>query len=484
MSQETTRRGSKKRAGTKREPAPSSRVELVWPGKAAALRPVSLAEPPSFETVERHRDRRLLPRGPAGWRNLLIAGDNLRAASALQPGFERKIDLVYIDPPFATGDDQIAALEIGDAGQRSARSTVDPMPTRTAYGDRWGRDLAPYLGMLASRLAGIRPLLAPTGTIFVHVDRRVAHHVKFLLDEVFGEDQMINEIIWCYTGPSSPGMKSFANKHDVIFWYANGPRWTFNVDPVRLPYNPSTQRNEGRRTGFTTGDPSLVVKLNPRGKFPEDWWLIPVEAPASSVRTSYPTQKPERLLERILLAASNEGDLVADFFCGSGTTLAVAERLGRRWIGCDASVFAVHTARKRLLGNAERAALDVLRLEAESAASAVSVSVELSSGGSSGRLLKIVGFESTGTGNVPEEIRSKIRSWSDWIDYWCVDFDWQGGPLEPDFVAFRARRQRSLPLACELPAARRGTGRVAVRVIDVMGREALTVVDAARKNLS
>ena len=106
---------------------------------------------------------------------------------------------------------------------------------------------------------------------------------------------------------------------------------------MRLPYSESTRRNEGKHTGFTTGNPSLVVELNPLGKYPEDWWALPVEAPASGVRTGYPTQKPERLLERVLLAATREGDLVADLFSGSGTTLAVAERLHRRWIGCDAS---------------------------------------------------------------------------------------------------------------------------------------------------
>ena len=146
MSQETTHRESKKRAGAKREPAPHSRVELVWPGKSAALRAGRSTERMSFEIVERHRDQRLLSPGPVGWHNLLVAGDNLRAARALQIDFEQKLDLVYIDPPFATGDNQIAGLEIGESGQRSARSTVDPMPTRTAYGDRWGRDLAPYLG--------------------------------------------------------------------------------------------------------------------------------------------------------------------------------------------------------------------------------------------------------------------------------------------------------------------------------------------------
>jgi len=297
---------------------------------------------------------------PPGWRNRLFWGDNLDVMDAILEEFAGKIDLVYIDPPFATGLEFSFATRIGEGLDGDRRVRVQPAVRGTAYKDSWGRDPGPYLRMLRSRLARLRSLLSPRGTVFVHLDRRVTHHVKLLLDEVFGEERFINEIVWCYTGPSSPGMRCFANKHDTIFWYSSGKPWTFNVDQVRLPYNASTLRNEGRRTGFTTGNPDLVVKLNPLGKYPEDWWVLPVEAPASSVRTGYPTQKPERLLERIILAASRAGDIVADFFCGSGTTLAVAEKLGRRWIGCDSSRAAIQTTRKRLLDIPELRPFEIL----------------------------------------------------------------------------------------------------------------------------
>jgi hypothetical protein len=317
----------------------------------------------------------------------------------------------------------------------------------------------------------MRRLLSPRGTIWVHLDRRAAHRVKLLLDEIFGEDRLINEIAWCYTGPGSPGMRGFSNKHDTLFWYANGPSWTFNVDAVRLPYKESTRRNEGRRTGFTTGNPDLVVVLNPLGKHPEDWWVIPVEAPASRVRTAYPTQKPERLLERILLASSREGDIVADFFSGSGTTLAVAEKLGRRWIGCDSSPFAIHTARKRLLevpgagpfeiasagdgAPAEPSTLPRLHAGVEERGSSLCVTLE--------------GYE-------PAAAAEGLKRWSDAIDAWAIDWDFRpDGVFRPAFAAWRTRRRREIPLG----ASARGTapGRIAVQAVDVFGQETLTLLE-------
>ncbi|MGQ9588699.1 MAG: site-specific DNA-methyltransferase, partial [Planctomycetota bacterium] len=350
------------------------RIELVWPGKRAAGRRGSgrsgASSPLAVEEVYEPSIAAGAPcsfltdpappggRGPEGlsrWENLLVRGDNLAAMESLAERFRGRIDLVYVDPPFATGRKFVFTTRVGEGDRSTRRIRSQPAVAGEAYEDRWGRDPAEYLTMLRERLVLMKGLLSPRGTIFVHLDRRAAHPVKLVLDEIFGEDRLVNEIIWCYTGPSSPRMRGFANKHDTLFWYANGDEWTFNADAVRLPYKASTLRNQGRRTGFTTGNPDLVVRLHPCGKYPEDWWVLPVEAPASRRRTAYPTQKPERLLERVLLAASREGDLVADFFAGSGTTLAVAERLRRRWIGCDSSPAAVHVTRKRLLGVERRA---------------------------------------------------------------------------------------------------------------------------------
>jgi SAM-dependent methyltransferase len=411
-----------------------------------------------------------------------------------------KVRLVYIDPPFGTGQDFSLATRIGAAAPGDRRIRAQPAVRGTAYQDSWGRDPGLYLETLHPRLEVLRDLLAPDGSIFVHLDRRISHHVKFLLDEVFGADRCINEVIWCYTGPSSPGMRRFANKHDCLFWYAKGARWTFNVDSVRLPYKESTRRNEGRRTGFTTGNPDLVVELHPLGKYPEDWWVIPVEAPASRVRTGYPTQKPERLLERVILAASSEGDLVADFFCGSGTTLAVAEKLGRRWIGCDASSTAVHIAKKRLLGIPRVGAFEVCGVAAAPARDSPScrgapemrrsscggtrgpgASAELQAtldrAGDRRFFVRLEGYSPAAAELALAEVGKPPGGWSDYVDFWAVDWGKDGGPFSPGFVAYRTAKQRDLPLESTVEEYDGpGSHEVRVKVIDVFGTETLRVL--------
>lgn len=346
-----------------------TRTELVWPGKYdedGRRRQVDRASLP-FQVIERVNESRATreagkSRNPTlfdvwqgdsaetfedGWRNKLIWGDNQLVMSSLLDQFAGKVDLIYIDPPFATGADFSLNVDVGDKSFPLPKlaSTIE----EKAYRDTWGKGLASYLSMIVTRIELFRDLLSDEGSVFIHCDSRLNAAIRFLMDEAFGVDRRVNEIVWCYTGPSSPGMRSYAKKHDTILWYAKSQEFIFNVDSVRLPYKASTQRNEGRRTGFTTGNPDLVVELNPLGKYPEDWWEISVEAPASSLRTNYPTQKPERLLRRVIEGSSAPGALVADFFCGSGTTMAVAEKTGRRWIGCDLSRYAIHMGRKRLL---------------------------------------------------------------------------------------------------------------------------------------
>ncbi|MFC2053854.1 DNA-methyltransferase [Chloroflexota bacterium] len=270
--------------------------------------------------------------------NRVILGDNLPVMSALLPDCEGKIDLIYADPPFFTNRQYSARIGRGE----DSRHPQDWHLTE-GYTDDWpGLDV--YLDMLYPRLQMMYRLLASDGTIYLHLDWHANSYARVLLDEIFGSDQLLNEIIWTYHGPS-PIRSAFNRKHDTILVYTKGKGYTFNADAVRQPYNPNTVKTfaSSPKAGF-----GKVPDLE-RGKVPEDWWYFPVIARLHNERTGYPTQKPEALLERIILASSNPGDLVADLFCGSGTTAVVAERLGRHYIVSDVNWLAVHTTRKRLI---------------------------------------------------------------------------------------------------------------------------------------
>jgi len=210
-----------------------------------------------------------------------------------------------------------------------------------AYRDTWGRGLDGYLQWFYETAMLLRELLSDTGSLFVHLDWHIGHYVKTCLDEVMGLENFINEIIWHYDQGARP-KSAFGRKHDTIFWYQQSEKHTFNIEDVLVPFD--SKMTEWR---YTRG--GQQGKEMPQGKVPSDVWDIKLNAMALE-HIGYPTQKPEALLERIIKASSNEGDLVLDCFCGSGTTAAVAEKLGRRWITADLGRFAIHTARKRLLG--------------------------------------------------------------------------------------------------------------------------------------
>jgi len=280
---------------------------------------------------------------PKDRKNLLICVDNkLVMSSLIKQGWAGKINLIYIDPPFFTGADFTIRTKLGDESIEKEPSIIE----ERAYKDTWSGGIASYLKYMNERLVLMRELLAENGSIYVHLDWHVGHYVKVMMDEIFGYENFRNEIVWCYTGPSGIA-KDFPRKHDIILRYSKTDNYTFN--PIRVPHKSGVHDTRGTALGYT-GREIDVEELDKKGKPLEDWWTdIWATERYRDELLAFDTQKPEALLKRIILASSNPGDIVADFFCGSGTTLAVAEKLGRRWIGSDLSKFAIQVTRKRLL---------------------------------------------------------------------------------------------------------------------------------------
>ncbi len=368
-----------------------TRTELVWPGKYdenGKRREVDRVSLP-FQVIERVNESRATreitkAKGMTlfdvwegnsaetfedGWRNKLIWGENKLVMSSLLDQFAGKVDLVYIDPPFATGADFSFTAEIGDSGAEITKE--QSVIEEKAYRDTWGRGKASFLGMIDDRLALIRNLLSERGTLCLHLGYDMAHPVKCLADELFGETRFVNEVVWHWTNAGGRAGSGYARKHNVILVYAKSDQYTFNwkdagvkrvqdasqfgsyfkTDPDGRMYQEVRTKNKIYR--YYLDDP----------KIPDDVWQIQLMGQHDKTeRTGYPTQKPEDLLDRIVRVHSNPGDLVADFFCGSGTTLAVAEKLGRRWMGCDLGRWGTHVTRKRMLGIPECRPFEVLNL--------------------------------------------------------------------------------------------------------------------------
>jgi len=280
-----------------------------------------------------------------GWINRLYWGDNLQVMSHLMKEFRGKIDLIYIDPPFDSKADYKKKIELRGKETESDFSTFEDKQ----YNDIWSND--EYLQFMYERLILMKELLSDKGSIYLHCDWHKSHHLRMIMDEIFGIDNIINELIWCYTGPGSPNMKQFNRKHDNLFWYSKNDKWTFNKDSIRIPYS---DPNQSLRKAFDTGEgwtKEDLDKLREQGRIPDDWWEFAVAARLKIDmvnRTGYPTEKPEKLLERIIKASSNPGDIIFDCFMGSGTTQAVAMKLGRRFIGADINLGAIQTTMKRL----------------------------------------------------------------------------------------------------------------------------------------
>lgn len=290
--------------------------------------------------------------------NMIIHGECVSASAYLkEQGI--KVDLVYIDPPFASGADYakkvyirrnpLVAKAIKQAEQELEDDELKSFEEKM-YGDIWDKER--YLNWMYENLMAIRSVMSENASIYVHLDYHIGHYVKILLDEIFGEDCFINEIVWCYNGPGSPGMKQYNRKHDTIFWYSKTPEaYLFNDSEIRIAHNAKTIDNFKRGlvgSGFVSDN----YDLNQKGKIPEDWWQFAVASryPIDGIkRVEYATEKPFPLIERIIKGSSKEGMLVADFFGGSGVTATAAHLNMRRFIHVDVNMNSIQTARDRLI---------------------------------------------------------------------------------------------------------------------------------------
>jgi adenine-specific DNA-methyltransferase len=616
-----------------------TKTELVWPGKYnedGTLKEVPRVSLP-FQVIERVNESRATREArkgqtlslfdvyegkegdtfEEGWRNKLIWGDNLLVMGSLLEKFAGKIDLIYIDPPFATGADFSFTTEIGEAGLEVEKE--QSILEEKAYRDTWGAGFVSYLDMMRDRLVLMRELLSPTGSIYVHLDATVGHYVKALMDEVFGNDSFQREIVWRigWISGYKSAAKNWIRNHDMILFYVKTPgEFTFNKEYI--PYPSGYERRGGEKPtgqGYPMED---VWNANPfefelKGEDSLD--SIQIKS-FSQEKTGYATQKNESILRRILKASSNPGDLVADFFCGSGTTLAVAEKLGRRWIGCDLGRWAIHVTRKRLLSIPNCKPFEVLNLgkyerqywqgvtfgdkkdksvteqklyeylafilklygaqpvggmahlhgkkgKAMVHIGAVDAPVtidevnqaldecvalkqtelhvlgwewEMGLAGPNNdvrkgslmheiarqkgvkllllqiprevmeqqaaekgdvrffelayfevniskpeRLAVQVELKNFATPNVdliPKDVRSKIKKWSDYIDYWAVDWDFHNDTFMQGWVAYRTRKERKLPLTSDLHRYETpGKYRILVKVIDIFGNDTSQAFD-------
>jgi DNA modification methylase len=314
-----------------------------------------------------------------GWTNKLIWGDNKLILSSLANGPIRKeiekeggLKLIYIDPPFAVGSDFGFDIQINGEKAEKKQSIIEEI----AYRDTWGKGISSYLTMMYERLKLMHNLLADDGSIYVHCDYRVSSYLKLLLDDIYGSDNFKNNVIWYYRRWTA-GSGSFQKMHDDILFFSKSENFELNPvyiettegqkrkhekgwdrntvkingkrQPQLLVYNQDKVDEAVQKGRINLDDYARVVQVNSNETIAPDVWEINYINSQATERIDYPTQKPEALLERIIKASSNEGDLVADFFSGSGTAAVVAEKLGRKWIATDLGRFAIHTTRKRMI---------------------------------------------------------------------------------------------------------------------------------------
>ena len=552
------------------------------------------------------------------WRNKLIWGDNKYAMAALLEKYAGKIDLIYIDPPFATGADFSSTFTIGEKEEIEIEKEASAIE-EVVYRDTWGEGYDSFIQMLYERLLLMRELLSEKGSIYVHLDWRTNSYIKLVLDEIFGLNNFRNSIIWHYGGRMMHNVSQYNRKHDVILFYSkkeNGFIFELPKDEVDFEQYAKTRHEkihtdeDGKRyllAPDATMDRTIrqyEEDILAKGRAIDDVWEIRYIRGNAKERTGYPTQKPEELLDRIIRASTRKGSLVADFFCGSGTTGAVAEKLGRRWIMSDLGRFSIHTTRKRLLeisgckpfevlnigkyerqywqssifgrktkeqtlaeyiefilklykanpipgsthihGQRNKELVHVGSVEApvtlndienatdetqrmkqksltilgwewemglhdvvEKYAKKAGVKLKLLSiprevmdkratdageiafyelayletevikdKQGYGHIIKLTDFVIPNMELVPQEVREKIKKWSDYIDYWSVDWKYEGDTFHNMWQAYRTKKDRKLVLETDpYDYKKKGKHQIMVKVIDIFGNDTTQLID-------
>ncbi|MFW9938284.1 MAG: site-specific DNA-methyltransferase [Candidatus Thorarchaeota archaeon] len=494
-------------------------VNLEWNGKSnqklseeknLSLELIEYINSPLNDKLEKNAS----VEGKREWENILILGDNKLVMQSLLHDFKSKINLIYFDPPFATGGDFNLKILIGEISQPTG---TQRWINKVAYNDTWKGGIDAYLSFMYERLLLMSRLLSDSGSIYVHLDWHMVHYLKIIMDEIFGADNFRNEIIWAYPAASVQTKNFFVRSFDAILFYTKSNDYLFNDDPnIYMEYSDrvksALKKDEKgiyyHRGGSHNGKKlSQKVYIKKKGVFPRDVWNdIPYVRANTVEYQGFSTQKPERLLKRIILASTNNNDLVADFFCGSGTTLVAAEKLDRRWIGCDSSKFSVNMTYKRIIdiGNGN----DLLNWKKSYSKKAkpfklyrlnekkteYQIPIEFTSiKKNNGDLLDIPknpsfkadiineqnkffielkGYTIPYKNLISEEIKEKILNWSDWIDYWAIDVNNQEKVFIPSWISYRTPKNRTLILkAGPFEFKNSLSNKIMIKTYDILGIE-------------
>lgn len=423
-------------------------VEKVHYGMDAAGRPSMLADAAS--PIREHEEPE----------NLLVHGDNLTFMKYLleEKQMAGKVKLIYIDPPFFSKANYEAEVKLS-----STKVGKIPVIKQKAYEDIWEEGMESYLRMLTPRLLLMKELLADDGSLWVHLDWHSAHYVKIILDEIFGEKNFINEIIWTYKS-GGVSKRYFARKHDTLFFYAKTPQYDFYPQQEKS-YNRGMKPYRFKGVKEYQDELGWYTMVNRK-----DVWPINMVGRTSGERTGYATQKPEELIERILESCTREGDLCADFFSGSGTLAATADRMNRHWIASDIGQLAIASAHKRLAGKTKYGYL-LAENPNPTASSKATLTGEIR--GADQRTFSLLTYD---PGEVEalaiaerhgEKIREVVAVDSlQLIDYWSIDFDYDGIEYRPEL--FFSRTSQGMPVSCVMTRQTRGT--IAVLAIDIFGK--------------